>query len=1664
VFEDVNVYGTGLNKWASYVHGGAVRVFESRTYHPHSGIVEFGRFGNLDRATHKTERDLGLYDQWNEIFAAGADGQSEGESIPFRRMDFSEIEIPRDVGLCFITTPELDAASDEIIQNIKDWLALGDRNLVLVGNDPVWEENGLYKESNDVINKVLDKLDSRMRIFPARNESYAMHGTLDGECVSQDEINEDLYNVTTVPPPAYTTGPTIQAGNYYGKGFGDIRIDLTQDGLEDYLEYFECPEGKCCDDCGDDGPPIVNDKCEFPLKHEGDLRASWTETCIKSTPRGCKVVKYKKNWPFQFGNFTPPCDDPPPPIFRRRNQEPVPVLTTMEHIPPTIWVRDGWEEENCTYTPIYEWRVRQAGSTTYDFAPHNVDYVEFFIQEDSEGNTEGIFDGFSVSGPDFIDPEAKNGRDGLVQGIGRSYYPEDEERTETRIIYPFNILAIAESGRSIESGEHNNSSVYLMATQWSEDENSRGIDEASLNDDKNTEFYINMVRKNCNDAPKGIQINGFTGQASLADAYYTGADASENHKLANTLNFQFSKNDNGGFFYENKDTTDIKSFHDFIWIAQPLNKPSANDISLIREWMDIGNKKIILTYNSVNRSTRQDTAEIIDYICEQLGMTSRPFYIPSIGEYFVAENVITGYKREDGPEQKVDLTTEPLEGCEGGYGFAQDSYPSDTNLLGVEFHPETQGNDTSDEGFGGGLNVIRDFVPISGGETGSWEKVIWYNQNITENYTVYPTNRYKIDGEAIIDFPVVKNSGYRMFINWVSEVGSEKFNICGNLDGASSDPAPSDGEFDEGGSFFDNSSETCGTPIDLEKTTTRTPQQTVIDFRATKDSLTVDLNTDIWKNGIPRDLITEGVLPTTPRFLSISGCPLEIISETVITTTSGKVVVGYEENCETFTVPPQTGEVPGISRPVQHLSEPYCKPGGYEEDKCEEANFEAEYIQDGPVIVAEEPEQFSSFPAGRRKSHIIVIADSTLVQGQCPAYRGSDAIEGNQKLIRSLYPPSPENYDEPQDDAGFFPDGAVGGNIGPREEGFNNVRNWYFAQKIRAPEVGSPAKYHAVSGASIPNMIFTELWGAAGGPTGDFSRFVDGEDYLLDPTVELGRPAEERNQLKQRQIKINFNDNALSEYGQWPRFSGDFLTIIPDNPNPPEYYNELLGELPPIEENQKSEIADAGVGGGMSDLMRATNTDYLDFDVYNSGCAGDLFGWSVDISQDRLIVGTPFNGFYNESGVSGCTPWYYIENNISDRKNMIVAEDGGAGAAFIFNRTGSGESLIKENLPWEFNQKIRPSSINAGIYDFRPSPSEALTAQRGPHQINNGTVIISGAKQSDRFGWDVAIDCDMCVIGAPNHDFQTIHTHIYSGGGLSNINNIDPEGLNTAFVRKSFTAAFDIPKHEYWDLGDSGNRVDRFSNQSGVMVLNAGAVFSYRNKLVDFQKREQEWRYAEKLVAQSGYKGREQGKWDLDPFFPFGELHITSGNEFDNYGKSVSIYRANRGDGDYTTVIGSPNHIWPVSGDHRTKDLRDAGAAFTYDAMLREQTAAIPNSGGWIDAHVFGSKKKKGSSDRLETRVYQNETGPVEEYQVSGIVFTNNNGDIFLEVSGFDPSAKGFIGHRPYVDNIKFVIRPGIEVNDSLGLNISGSPNSASGDMVCRRDRSEWIILKYNGT
>ena len=126
--------------------------------------------------------------------------------------------------------------------------------------------------------------------------------------------------------------------------------------------------------------------------------------------------------------------------------------------------------------------------------------------------------------------------------------------------------------------------------------------------------------------------------------------------------------------------------------------------------------------------------------------------------------------------------------------------------------------------------------------------------------------------------------------------------------------------------------------------------------------------------------------------------------------------------------------------------------------------------------------------------------------------------------------------------------------------------------------------------------------------------------------------------------------------------------------------------------------------------------------------------------------------------------------------------------------------------------------------------------------------------------------------------------------------------------------------------------------------------------------------------------------------------------------------------------------------------MYNAGAAYTFDAMLREQLPTIPNSNSYMTARVFGDRE----ADHLNTltlNVSQNTIGDPITYTTSGIVNSNSKGHIFLEASGYDASSKGFAIQRPYVVSVRGNLLPGTPDSGNFGLFTTGKPVDMSGNM-----------------
>jgi hypothetical protein len=278
---------------------------------------------------------------------------------------------------------------------------------------------------------------------------------------------------------------------------------------------------------------------------------------------------------------------------------------------------------------------------------------------------------------------------------------------------------------------------------------------------------------------------------------------------------------------------------------------------------------------------------------------------------------------------------------------------------------------------------------------------------------------------------------------------------------------------------------------------------------------------------------------------------------------------------------------------------------------------------------------------------------------------------------------------------------------------------------------------------------------------------------------------------------------------------------------------------------------------------------------------------------------------------------------------------------------------------------------------------------------------------SDHFGQSVAIQNDTIIVGAPNHDYGNHYDIFYQDG---------------AFARKNFDSQFDIPERNIYDLGLSGVRDNL--EVDGLYSNNAGAIYVYENKITDWENKRQSWQLVEKVISDSPN--------------PSGE----------KFGKQIYLSRPYRSDADYTIFAGCNL----ASGD----DTLNIGAVYSKDIMLKKQPPSLASSGAWIDAKVFG---ERAANNQPSIGLKFSNSGDKTTYYSSGIIIANSDGEIFLEVSGQDPSTRGFIAHRPYIESVIGYYQYGKILENGMILFCGGqyTPPSSQLNLFMDAEKSSYV-------
>lgn len=927
--------------WQSYVNAGAIRVLESRNYYPHNKVVEYGKFGNLHELL-SPDSDSSFFDHMGAIYR-------NNFGLQFEKTSFVETEIPQEAGTLFITTPAVDAASEEIIAKIKNWLALGDRNLVLVGNDPIWENDGAYATSNSIINYLLERLDSRMRLQPARNKY---------ESLVDSDIN---LNILPSFVPSKTTGSYVIPSYLRGSGVADIKL--------------YAPNASASYTCAAGGKPgfryvDINNKCEMQIKHKGDIRAKFNLACedMFGRPR-----PYEMNLAMYFGTVTPAsygCEGGSS-NSQTYQHEPIPIMAAGEKVSRTI-IYPRIPERTEIYN--YSEAVGQSPNGKYAAFTNSPDSGIAFIWSSDSGNyTElNLNIGANTNKSVFFDPIEYNGKDALLMATAE---------VKTDIVNTNPVVSDKFYYAAEEQYEDTSSSIVIIAGTYTE---TRSTLLSSVGD-RNLNFYGNIVAKDADGSARIAQLGGWTNMGSFKVGDNQSDLLSRLTSLGNTVDENVSA----------YDLSITSNGYDVGWIANATEVPSQEELDRIIRWLNQGNKKLVITYgqspsSNDSKSTGDyyaddyttSSAKAVTYLCEKLGISMKPLFLLGRNKYATKRDATNKQQFIYG-NILINKDYDPI------YRGKRVGYNPDSK---IEMYSLVNG-------------YPEDIIPI---QLNGATPLAYIDTPINDDsFTDYGIPQLKT-GIAKVTFPVIGGSGYRVYINTTSESPVEKALLGFKISNCSTQAAfipTNSGTSSEIYDYTLNDEQiiidrpSIGVNIEKERTTYFMPSN----YSGRIDSHFVDIQVPVAASSISIYIdgakLNYGSVPNpdtirTQRLVSISGALLPIEEITTFQTV-------YVTKAASFTIPeiPERRVETEYYREISTDSSKYCPT-----DYCEEFFNPAPEIADGPVVVAQEIYHQRPFDAGVAKSRITLISDPSIIQGRTIADENGNINQSLVAFLGSLYP------------------------------------------------------------------------------------------------------------------------------------------------------------------------------------------------------------------------------------------------------------------------------------------------------------------------------------------------------------------------------------------------------------------------------------------------------------------------------------------------------------------------------------------------------------------------------------------------------------------------------------------------------------------------------------
>jgi hypothetical protein len=181
----------------------------------------------------------------------------------------------------------------------------------------------------------------------------------------------------------------------------------------------------------------------------------------------------------------------------------------------------------------------------------------------------------------------------------------------------------------------------------------------------------------------------------------------------------------------------------------------------------------------------------------------------------------------------------------------------------------------------------------------------------------------------------------------------------------------------------------------------------------------------------------------------------------------------------------------------------------------------------------------------------------------------------------------------------------------------------------------------------------------------------------------------------------------------------------------------------------------------------------------NTG-AEDVFGWSVSVSGDTVVVGAPqedssttgVNSTPNESGGSSGAAYVFVRGGTTwTQQAYLKASNTGAGHDFGVSVSVSGDTVVVG----AFGEHSNTTGVNSTPNGLAPESGAAYVFVRsGTTWTQQAYLKASNTGAYDEFGWSVSASGDTVVVGAFGEDSSTT--------GVNSTPNESASGSGGAYV------------------------------------------------------------------------------------------------------------------------------------------------------------------------------------------------------------------------------------------------------------------------------------------